>query len=853
MANYSSTPFLLGAYLGNPNEFDSSAEANYDADYNSFTSTLGAAPSYLDNYVDYTHPISNWIGNASFQAESDAKSVDARNLTPVIGLPLASTATGAGSSDSQYQAVAAGAYDSVYQGILQAYAANGYTTMVFRPGWEMNINGPTYAGDAVQDQADWIAAYKQVYTVLHEDASALGINVSVVWNPSVTNYSSAEALTSLYPGNGYVDAIGADVYADIYPYSDGTNNSGQATYHDWDTGKEDTSVAQFIADPVNRTHYFSYPAATAYSNDSSGGHALSLDQLLAFSEAQGKPFAIPETGAGNSNGGTDVSDDAAFPQWLAQQLVAAQAAGETVDFVNLWDSNGGGNYGFSDASDNKPLEAAAWAQYFGAHATASQSPAAQSQAAHATAAQGGMVVLGSGPDTLALSVSEDAWQGYAQFTVSVDGTQIGGTQTATASRAAGQSQTYNVAGTFGAGSHAVAVNFLNDAYGGSASTDRNLFVNSASFDGTAVSSSSLSLFSGGVQSFSFTGSAPAPTVAVGAGPDTLALSLSEDAWQGDAQFTVDVDGIQVGGVLTVQAMRTLAQVQTFNVNGSFGPGGHAVAVTFLNDAYGGSAATDRNLFIQGAKLDGVGVAGSTLSLYCSGTQGFTAYNTAQAGADRLDLHMSEDAWQGDAQFTISVNGITIGGVHTATAAHSAGATQDLALTGDWGLGQPTIGITFINDAYGGTAATDRNLFVDSLSYDGQESTDAPAALMSNGTVNLTTPSGSTPIALHLSEDAWQGDAQYAVSIDGKALGGLGSVTALQAQGASQTVDLQALLSPGPHDLALSFLNDAYGGTALTDRNLFLNGIDVKGTAVTGTSAAFFSGGTQHFQIVVPNS
>ena len=367
----SDTPFPLGAYLGNPNGSDPSAEATFEADYNSFTTTMGTTPTYLDNYVDYTQPIDDWVGNASWQAWSDAQSSDTAAMTPVIALPMASTDSSAGSADAQYQAIAAGDYDSVYQGILQAYVANGYTNLVFRPGWEMNIQGPTYAGDTAQDQADWVAAYKQIYTVLHQEAAALGVTVTVVWNPSVTNYTNANALTSLYPGNAYVDAIGADVYSDIYPYSDGTNSSGQQTYHDWDTGGEDTSVAAFIADPVNREHYWTYPAATEWSNDGSGGHSLSLDQLLAFAEQQGKPFAIPETGAGNSDSGTDVSDDAAFPQWLASQLTTAEGQGETIDFVNLWDSNGGGNYEFSNASDDKPQEAAAWAQYFGATTTTS--------------------------------------------------------------------------------------------------------------------------------------------------------------------------------------------------------------------------------------------------------------------------------------------------------------------------------------------------------------------------------------------------------------------------------------------------------------------------------------------------
>src|SRR6202035_4684938 len=86
------------------------------------------------------------------------------------------------------------------------------------------------------------------------------------------------------------------------------------------------------------------------------------------------------------------------------------------------------------------------------------------------------VTIGSGPDTLALKVSEDAYLGDAQFTVSVDGHQIGGTQTATASHAAGQTQTFNVLGTFAAGSNTVTVNFLNDAYCRSPRTHRHLDV-----------------------------------------------------------------------------------------------------------------------------------------------------------------------------------------------------------------------------------------------------------------------------------------------------------------------------------------------------------------------------------------
>ena len=96
-----------------------------------------------------------------------------------------------------------------------------------------------------------------------------------------------------------------------------------------------------------------------------------------------------------------------------------------------------------------------------------------------------------------------------------------------------------------------------------------------------------------------------------------------------------------------------------------------------------------------------------------------------------------------------------------------------------------------------------------------------------------------------------GDAQFSVSIDGgpSALGG--TVTALNAQGQSQLLHLASTLSAGTHDVGVSFLNDAYGGTAATDRNLYVKSIAVNGDPVSGSSATLLSAGTAHFQISIP--
>ena len=92
--------------------------------------------------------------------------------------------------------------------------------------------------------------------------------------------------------------------------------------------------------------------------------------------------------------------------------------------------------------------------------------------------------------------------------------------------------------------------------------------NNQTLDGTDIA---------GIQSlYGAPASAPAPTPTPVATSSTaaIALHLSEDAWMGDAQFIVSVDGQQLGGVQTVSALHGLGQGQTFTYQGAFGIGAH---------------------------------------------------------------------------------------------------------------------------------------------------------------------------------------------------------------------------------------------------------------------------------------
>ena len=239
------------------------------------------------------------------------------------------------------------------------------------------------------------------------------------------------------------------------------------------------------------------------------------------------------------------------------------------------------------------------------------------------------VNIGSGSDHLVLHVSEDAWEGDAQYTVSVDGKQVGGTLTATASHAIGQEQTVTVSGNWGAGQHVVTVDFLNDAYGGTSYEDRNLYVDSASYDGVASNPGTLSLMGQGSQSLTVATDTPGPMGVLGSGANTLALAISEDAWNGNAEFSISVDGTQIGGVRTATANHGAGQDQIFDILGNWGPGTHVVSVDFLNDAYGGTAETDRNLYVDAVACNGTIVNPGSLALMSSGTQSLSFSSSPQ--------------------------------------------------------------------------------------------------------------------------------------------------------------------------------------------------------------------------------
>lgn len=308
-------------------------------------------------------------------------------------------------------------------------------------------------------------------------------------------------------------------------------------------------------------------------------------------------------------------------------------------------------------------------------------------------------IIGSGSDTIVLTLSEDADGPVgaagrdAEFTLNVDGQQIGGLQTVTAVHSASQTETFTFKGNFAPGQHKIAVTFANNSMtGGDKASfndggDRNLYVNSVSYNNTTASSTVTGIYKSdvfandqAVYSVTDTTSVPAnaastptttpPSVSFGTGADTLSLAVCEDPYAGNAQFTVLVDGKQVGGTLTASAIEWEGQSQTFNLRGSWGNGPHTVAVTYLNDAAGAINSAgeydpvDRNLFITSVSYDGTAVSNTVSGLWNDGSVNFSVpatkapIGTSTSSPSTADtIHVTA----GGATQTATLNGTALDG------------------------------------------------------------------------------------------------------------------------------------------------------------------------------------------------
>ena len=239
-----------------------------------------------------------------------------------------------------------------------------------------------------------------------------------------------------------------------------------------------------------------------------------------------------------------------------------------------------------------------------------------------------------------------------------------------------------------------------------------------------------------------TGTAPPPKVPVQA---VLSIVLGAEIWQGNPEALVLVNGVEAfRGEISALHATGGAEIAlgTFSTSSTF-----AITVRFLNDGWGGTASTDRNLFVEDLLVNGISM-GKSAALLAAGEVAFIVsppvvvipppapiIPSTGAGANVIRVGLSGDAWEGSPRFLILLDGVAVAD-WVADASHGQGRVGYFDVRADLGTAAHAITIRFMNDAFGGSAAADRNLYVNSLSIDGVDQ-NWKADLLSNRDATFT--------------------------------------------------------------------------------------------------------------------
>lgn len=526
-----------------------------DANHDLFESRTGISVDLVGGYGAEDHPDyagmnPGWIYGAGWLGDTGKPIVLSMPMIPETG------------GLAEYEAVAAGLREDDHKAWANTILANtpGTDPIYVRTTWEVGGEWFHWTADAEADPETFAAAWAKFAEAFHE----VSPRFKMVWDVAADRSFGEE----VYPGDTAVDVVSVDIYwSELF-----NGNTPQQAFEDFKTN-----------------------------------HAHSLDWLASFAATHGTAMAISELGVpSNTEGGITAQESAEFlgllGDWIEDQN--NDAGEEGVDYVLYWNvSQAYAHDAVIDAGDT--VVGAALNAFADQIADGGTPPPTEDPAANHT--------IGSGPDALVLKLTENDYNGSAQFTVHVDGVQIGGTLTASAEQGSSVQDTVTVNGDWGPGSHSAVVTFLNDAWGGTPETDRNLHLEAASYNGVAISGVADSMLSGNeTATVNFTESGtptedPGANLSAGSGPDTLVLKITEQEYLASAQYTVEVDDVQVGGTFTASADHGSSQLDTLTLNGDWGAGSHTVTVNFLNDEWGGTSTTDKNLWVESATYNGAAI------------------------------------------------------------------------------------------------------------------------------------------------------------------------------------------------------------------------------------------------------
>jgi beta-mannanase len=214
------------------------------------------------------------------------------------------------------QACASGDYNQYATALAQDLASAGEGGIVIRLGTEANGTWEAdYVGTSSTEMSDWAKCYANEVTAMRAVA---GTNFLFIWNPNIC--AENIPLSMWYPGNSYVDIVGADAY-DL----------------DCETIKT-----------VGQEGWNAYETDNATSSSSSPDFP-SLANIEAFAVTNGKPLSFPEWGL-------SAGDDPAYVTDMVSYFHA-----DDFSFESYTDN---GHDGVAQLGSSAPEGTAAYAQAF---------------------------------------------------------------------------------------------------------------------------------------------------------------------------------------------------------------------------------------------------------------------------------------------------------------------------------------------------------------------------------------------------------------------------------------------------------------------------------------------------------
>jgi hypothetical protein len=222
----------------------------------------------------------------------------------------------------------------------------------------------------------------------------------------------------------------------------------------------------------------------------------------------------------------------------------------------------------------------------------------------------------------------------------------------------------------------------------------------------------------------------------------LSIRLGAEAWKGNPEAVVLVDGVAVfrGEVAASHA----SGGQEIALGSVAAGGAHDVVVQFVNDAWGGAADVDRNLYVEDILVNGIGT-GHSATMLGNGDAAFTV-NAPEPGRMALSIRLGAEAWDGNPEAVVLVDGVAVFRGEVA-ASHASGG-QEIALGSVAAGGAHDVVVQFVNDAWGGAADVDRNLYVEDILVNGI-GTGHSATMLGNGDLHFAVGTGHATAASDL--------------------------------------------------------------------------------------------------------